>query len=303
MASTATGSMVVLRRSADVDDDAVAVPATRADTRRAGSWRCRSAGRGCERARSAARRSPDGCGSSTWRSSSWERPSFASWFSGRSSCDRLWIRDPDSGAPCRNGRITLSAAGAVAIRRPQAVATASVVVGDEPFEGRPPIVAHRGVAGAVGRVAVDATDRAQPGTVVAAEPFVRRARAARSRAPAGRGRADRPRSDRRPGRAVRSGRARRPCRRPCPTRRPGSGGTTVAQSALTVPSTSMPSLSAVNRRSTWMSPTRRSWSASRGAAATSSVTSRTAPGWRSSSTALTRNGRKGSATARPDQWS
>ena len=46
-------------------------------TRRAGSWRCRNAGTGCVPARSAARRSPDGCGSSTSMSSSSERPSFA----------------------------------------------------------------------------------------------------------------------------------------------------------------------------------------------------------------------------------
>ena len=70
-------------RSVDLDGHAAAVPAAVAahDVRQLG--RCCSGGRRCARACRVARRSPGGCGSWPWRSSSWGRP----W---ESSCDVSW---------------------------------------------------------------------------------------------------------------------------------------------------------------------------------------------------------------------
>ena len=75
MASTATGSIAV--GSADVDDDAVAVPAARTTHRVRGLCVATARAEAARPAVAASRRWHDGCGSSTSMSSSSERPSFA----------------------------------------------------------------------------------------------------------------------------------------------------------------------------------------------------------------------------------
>ena len=89
-------------------------------TRCAAPWPTRNAGTGCEEACSDATRSPDGYASSTSMSSSSERPSFAFLVHvtadpAGSRSDR--VRAAGSAHPCPKGRITLSAAARVHIRR------------------------------------------------------------------------------------------------------------------------------------------------------------------------------------------